>query len=71
MCYRNMTMESEFRNKIRGMAVERGMTLEEVADEIGQSRVNLDKKLANETLRYKELKQVAKVLKKKLVWLDE
>ena len=34
------------------MAVERGMTLEQVADAMGQSSANLYKKLANATLRY-------------------
>ncbi len=62
--------ENEFRNKIRGMAVERGMTIEEVADAMGQSRANLYKKLSNETLRYKELKILSKVLGKKMVWID-
>lgn len=53
------------------MAVERGMTLEQVADAMGQSRANLYKKLANETLRYKELKVLLKVLGKKMVLIDE
>ena len=44
--------ENEFKNKVRGMAVERGMTLEQVADAMGQSSANLYKKLANATLRY-------------------
>ena len=52
------------------MAVERGMTIEEVADAMGQSRANLYKKLSNETLRYKELKILSKVLGKKMVWID-
>ncbi|MGE4169117.1 MAG: helix-turn-helix domain-containing protein [Candidatus Margulisiibacteriota bacterium] len=63
--------ENEFKNKVRGMAVERGMTLEQVADAMGQSRANLYKKLANETLRYKELKVLLKVLGKKMVLIDE
>lgn len=47
------------------------MTLEQVADAMGQSRANLYKKLANETLRYKELKVLLKVLGKKMVLIDE
>ncbi len=63
--------EDEFKNKIRGMAVERGMNLEKLAQAMGQSRINLMKKLENETIRYKEIKELAKVLGKRLVWLDE
>ncbi len=43
----------------------------EVADAMGQSRENLHKKLSSETLRYKELKMLSKVLGKKMVWIDD
>lgn len=53
------------------MAIEKGWNLTDLAEKLGQSRANLNNKLTKETLRYKELQELAEVLEKTLEWTDK
>lgn len=43
-------------------------TVSEVADKIGTSRSALSQKINNESLRYKDVKQIAELLGYEIVW---
>ncbi|NQY75512.1 MAG: helix-turn-helix domain-containing protein [Candidatus Margulisbacteria bacterium] len=59
------------KNRIRSFAAEKGMSLAKLADKIGQSRSNLFKKLDNETIKYREMENIADALEKNIEWKDK
>ena len=63
-------------NEIKNLAYDRDMTLTALADEIGKAKnmkytlASFSQKLNNETISYKEVKLIAKILGYKIRFLD-
>jgi transposase len=64
------------RNEIRSYIVKAGWTLTAVVDELNKKRgtnytvQNLSNKLRNETIRYKEVKDIAEIIGYELEWIE-
>lgn len=67
-------MKSNLRNEIKSYIVRQGMTMQEVVDLLrdehgwSDSVSNLSAKLQRESIRYKEVMQLADVLGYDLIW---
>lgn len=63
-------------NEIKNLVIDRDMTLTELAGAIGKSQnrkyslASLSQKLCNETISYKEVKLIAKILGYKIKFVD-
>jgi len=63
-------------NEIKNLVIDRDMTLTKLAEEIGKSQnkkyslASLSQKLCNETISYKEVKLIAKILGYKIKFID-
>ena len=63
-------------NEIKNLANDRDMTLTALAEEIGKAKnskytlASLSQKLNNETISYKEVKLIAKILGYKILFVD-
>jgi transcriptional regulator with XRE-family HTH domain len=63
-------------NEIKNLVIDRDMTLTELAQEIGKvqnkqySLASLSQKLCKETISYKEVKLIAKILGYKIKFID-
>jgi DNA-binding Xre family transcriptional regulator len=63
-------------NEIKNLVIDRDMTLTELAQEIGKvqnkqySLASLSQKLCKETISYKEVKLIAKILGYKIKFVD-
>lgn len=67
---------SKIVNEIKNLVIDRDMTLTQLAQEIGRSQnkeyslASLSQKLRNETISYKEVKLIAKLLGYKIKFID-
>ena len=67
-------MKSNLRNEIKSYIVRQGMTMQEVVDRLHEeydwsdSVSNLSAKLQRESIRYKEIVELADVLGYDLIW---
>ena len=68
-------MKSNLRNEIKSYIVRQGMTMQEVVDRLAEeydwsdSVSNLSAKLQRESIRYKEVMELADVLDCDIVWV--
>ena len=74
LCFKGCTLTSDVRNEIKAQIIRTGMTMQEVvdllSDEYGwsDSVSNLSAKLQRESIRYKEVVELADVLGYDIVW---
>ena len=67
---------SKIANEIKNLTNDRDMTLKELAQKIGEAKnknyslASLSQKLRNETISYKEIKLIAKILGYKVTFID-
>lgn len=58
-------------NKIRGYIRMRGKSVTKLAEEIGTSSQALNRKLSNESIKYKDAAEIAEHLGYEIIWVDK
>lgn len=61
----------DINNEIRSYIIKKGKSVSQLAREMNTTPQNLNKKLANHSIRYREAHEIAERLGYKIVWVED